>query len=409
MATYTYTALVIQQEPDSDPQAAEMGTLSISASWPLQDLVYIDPDPDDGNVGGLQRTTIRINGELVLPDASGLMAAELVKVDWSGGSAILFAVEYAGQIAFALVDGDDPGITDLATLTGFLAQDPEFSRVTSGDWAPGEMSEYDPTFLLGGLASLIGFSQDDDYVNTLTGIGGQGRFRMRDGDDRFTGSDWREEVYGGNGDDTLSGNDGNDTIYGDAGADRVFGGAGQDSLLGGDGGDRIEGGTGTDYLFGDLGNDSMYGDEQYDELFGNEGSDRMWGGRGSDVLWGEAGKDRLFGDTGNDWLDGGEGDDQLDGGRGVDQLTGGLGADRFTFRSGSGRDVVTDFSVAEGDTLALDAALVGGNRSMSDAQVIALYAFDLGDAVLFDFGGGQMITLFGVAAPGDLDGSITLI
>lgn len=44
----------------------------------------------------------------------------------------------------------------------------------------------------------------------------------------------------------------------------------------------------------------------------------------------------------------GKGDDLLGGGGGRDRLTGGAGSDTFVFRSGDGRDVVTDFDATGG-------------------------------------------------------------
>lgn len=73
----------------------------------------------------------------------------------------------------------------------------------------------------------------------------------------------------------------------------------------------------------------------------------------------------LSGGTGDDALNGGAGDDILIGGAGSDTLAGGLGADSFVWRLadvGDGtdpapHDVVTDFSVAEGDVLDLSSVL----------------------------------------------------
>ncbi len=70
------------------------------------------------------------------------------------------------------------------------------------------------------------------------------------------------------------------------------------------------------------------------------------------------GADHLFGDAGND---------QLFGGPGNDILTGGAGADRFVFSSAAeGRDRITDFHPAEGDTLRLTGALAGASVRMVD-------------------------------------------
>jgi Ca2+-binding RTX toxin-like protein len=58
----------------------------------------------------------------------------------------------------------------------------------------------------------------------------------------------------------------------------------------------------------------------------------------------------LTGNIGNDVLNGGAGNDTLDGGVGADQLTGGTGNDRFVFRTGFGKDTITDFTTGQ-DTL----------------------------------------------------------
>jgi glucose/arabinose dehydrogenase len=68
-----------------------------------------------------------------------------------------------------------------------------------------------------------------------------------------------------------------------------------------------------------------------------DGNDVLYGGTGNDKLYGGVGRDRLFGDGGRDLLDGGVGNDTL---------TGGGGADRFVFKTGSGRDQITDFSAS---------------------------------------------------------------
>lgn len=98
----------------------------------------------------------------------------------------------------------------------------------------------------------------------------------------------------------------------------------------------IEGGPGADLLEGTANDDDLRGYE------------------GNDTLHGLGGADSLRGGKGDDRLDGGEGDDWLAGGRGADTLTGGPGADTFNSFAGAGTDVVTDFSVAEGDRVELD-------------------------------------------------------
>ncbi|MDO8958204.1 MAG: retention module-containing protein [Rhodocyclaceae bacterium] len=83
----------------------------------------------------------------------------------------------------------------------------------------------------------------------------------------------------------------------------------------------------------------------------------------------------LSGGAGADTLSGGVGDDILIGGAGSDTLAGGLGADTFVWRladvgDGTGpapHDLVTDFSVAEGDVLDLSSVL-----SDSAKEIIAV-------------------------------------
>ncbi|MEM9471670.1 MAG: calcium-binding protein [Pseudomonadota bacterium] len=72
------------------------------------------------------------------------------------------------------------------------------------------------------------------------------------------------------------------------------------------------------------------------------------GTRRADTLEGTDGVDFLSGRGGRDVLLGGDGGDFLNGGRGRDILTGGEGADWFVFGR---RDVITDFSVEDGDTI----------------------------------------------------------
>jgi Ca2+-binding RTX toxin-like protein len=107
--------------------------------------------------------------------------------------------------------------------------------------------------------------------------------------------------------------------------------------------------TGTD------GADSLTAGRSDTLLWGAAGNDTLTGGRGEDTLLGGLGADMLFGGRDEDWLLGGAGDDILDGGLGRDVLTGGTGADRFDLRWGGGRDLVTDFSFAEGDRIGLAA------------------------------------------------------
>lgn len=171
------------------------------------------------------------------------------------------------------------------------------------------------------------------------------------GNDTINLSDFADRFEGLGGNDLMSGHGGNDTLYGNEGNDTLRGGEGRDRLYGGSGSDRLEGGGGNDRLYGGSGND---------RLEGGSGTDRLEGGSGADTLEGGSGNDTMLGEDGNDVLRGGAGGDLITGGLGRDVMTGGLGADRFIFTSptqsgtsATTRDVITDFSRAEGDRIDL--------------------------------------------------------
>lgn len=87
-------------------------------------------------------------------------------------------------------------------------------------------------------------------------------------------------------------------------------------------------------------------------LKGTKKADLLDGKQGNDILNGSRGNDVLKGDRGNDTLNGSKGNDYLDGSKGIDILTGGKGAD--VFQISKGVDLVKDFSIKQGDRIALD-------------------------------------------------------
>ncbi len=158
-------------------------------------------------------------------------------------------------------------------------------------------------------------------------------------------------------------------------------------LRGTNGLDRIDAGAGDDWIYGFGGNDTVIGGDGNDFLFGDTGEGRdgfvqslvfNTGAAGNDSILGGAGNDALFGGGGSDTLNGGSGADTLNGGSGRDLLTGGGGGDLFLFDDGdsgpaaSARDVILDFSRAEGDRIDLSA--IDGIADTPVDDPLALFA-----------------------------------
>ncbi len=88
---------------------------------------------------------------------------------------------------------------------------------------------------------------------------------------------------------------------------------------------------------------------------------------------GSQGADTLVGNGGVNVLNGFAGADTLRGGGAMDQLTGGAGADSFVYgaigdspSSAAGRDLITDFSHAQGDRI--DLSLIDANTGVAGDQ-----------------------------------------
>ena len=170
-------------------------------------------------------------------------------------------------------------------------------------------------------------------------------------------------------------------------------------LSGTSGANRLNGNAGDNTIQGEGGDDIIAGGDGMDALFGGDGDDLIYGGGGRAIDWGDiiessaqdTTADLLFGGAGNDVMHGYSGADTLDGGAGDDTMTGGSGRDTFVFREG--RDTITDYSCFA-DTLQLDAASLG-LVGLSDAAILAVGSVVDGDTI-FDFGGGNVLTLEGI-------------
>jgi Ca2+-binding RTX toxin-like protein len=223
-------------------------------------------------------------------------------------------------------------------------------------------------------------------------------------------------LYTFSGNDTLFGGDGNDFISTAKSTDQLFGENGDDTLNGGTGLDTLNGGANTDTadysdrtggvnvnlvnataITGGALNASGFYSGGFTEdrlvsieaVFGSNFSDRLVAGNFAS---------RLEGRGGNDNISGLSGADTLIGGAGNDTLGGGSGNDRFEFAGGFGADRITDF--VEGAGVADVIRLVGlGAAFDSFAEVIAVATQSGGD-VVFNFGGGNTITVASATVAG---------
>lgn len=235
-----------------------------------------------------------------------------------------------------------------------------------------------------------------------------------------------ERVYGSNtGNDTLRGSNDDNFIRGYGGSDIVFDRGGNDIVQLGDGNDTVISGGGVDSYDGGAGgadevsyfyapagigidlrfNSAYAGWAAGDTITGIErvsGSDT-----GNDTIVGSAAVNVLRGNGGGDLLNGFGGNDLIDGGTGNDTLVGGTGADSFVFRQGHQTDRIADFSLADSDLLLLDDALWAG--MLTAAEVIQTFATVIGGNAILDFGGGDLLTLSGLATTQGLDAQITII
>jgi Ca2+-binding RTX toxin-like protein len=269
--------------------------------------------------------------------------------------------------------------------------------------------------------------------------------------ENLTGSAHADSLTGNAGANSLAGGAGNDTLDGGAGADTMAGGNGNDSYFVDDIGDVVletqaglaVGGTDTvhtslaSYTLGANVENGVIATGAAADLTGNALANVLTAGDGDNVLDGGGGNDQVSyasassgvtvslatsgpqntvgsgTDTlisiesllGSDWADsltgsawanrlnGGAGDDTLEGLGGNDNLTGGAGADTFVFGNLSGRDVIQDFSLTDGDLISL-LSNINGSGIVDGTSALARMSDVSGNAVI-DLDLGYTITLLG--------------
>jgi Ca2+-binding RTX toxin-like protein len=319
-------------------------------------------------------------------------------------------------------DGNDTFVLDFSTFTNAL----EFDGSNDSDTLSNgtTYTSIEIFNLTSGAENdlLIGGSFNDN----LLGSGG---------DDYLDGSLGNDSLDGGIGNDTIFGNLGNDTLLGGIGDDSLDGHIGNDSLGGGDGNDTLNGSFGNDSLDGGIGNDTIDGDAGADSLVGGAGNDSYYVDNLGDIISENAseGTDKvkstitytlsnnlemlyllgnkaingtgnilnnlvkgndaantITGGSGNDTLTGNDGNDVLVGGLGNDSLAGNSGADTFTFNvPNEGIDRISDFSLSQGDSIAVSASgfgggLIAGTSITADRFVLGSTAADSFDRFIYN-------------------------
>jgi Ca2+-binding RTX toxin-like protein len=211
---------------------------------------------------------------------------------------------------------------------------------------------------------------------------------------------------------------------GSTGANVMTGGVQNETFQGGAGADSIEGGTGTDTfvlegvttetgsandsigmvvnlsssavtaatIISNVANTFLGGSATtvaagtathlYDEVAALNASvvdqlssiENITGGAGADYIIGSSDNNVLNGAGGADYISGGDGDDTLIGGAGVDTLVGGSGADTFVMDQAlnANRNAITDFTIAQGDVLALSRAVFTNMTGAAGSAVTVL-------------------------------------
>jgi Ca2+-binding RTX toxin-like protein len=166
--------------------------------------------------------------------------------------------------------------------------------------------------------------------------------------------------------ENVDGGQGGDTITGNGAANVIRGFAGNDFLQGAGGADTLDGGIGTDTLTFAFVDNASGVKVDFAAGTGNGGNAEGDSYAKIENVIGTEFADTLIGDGAVN---------VLTGGLGKDGLTGGVGADRFNFASvlespaGAGRDVITDFSRAQGDKINLTSIDAdegaGGNQAFA--------------------------------------------
>ena len=228
-----------------------------------------------------------------------------------------------------------------------------------------------------------------DFDDTITGDAAGNRILGNDGDDTINGAGGNDRLLGGDGNDTINGGDGVDVIFGQAGINNLIGEAGNDFFFSGGGDDSFQGGADFDTVSYLASSSGIVTNMQTGGTGGDAAGDdyslieRMLGSNFADTIRGSDGDETLLANGGDDLIGGGLGNDRLFGGAGDDAFiydTTQDGADQiFNFRAGTlGNELIH---------------IQGGDTNFDTFAEVMAAASQVGNNVVFDFGGGNTMTL----------------
>ena len=250
-----------------------------------------------------------------------------------------------------------------------------------------------------------GMASGDRFTSIQGIIGGNGS-------DNIRGSLEDNVLLGLKGVDWLFGRAGNDVLDGGIGDDVLLGGRNQDTLIGGSGRDRAQYSEALTSVTIDLESPSNNLGEALGDIYigiediaGGKFGDNIYGSFEVNRLFGRDGSDFLWGRGGDDYLNGGSGRDSLYGGTGDDVLRGGSHADTFIFDFG--KDIIEDFSVADGDIIQLSGVSFNGADSPDDINFNVSHTID-GSLVLM-INSENSLTIHGISSLNELYNSVYFV
>lgn len=372
----------------------------LSLTTPLVELF-------DASGQSLTHGHIELAGQIasITPDANGVM-----DINWDDGGAIRTLVldpATAGQLVTpatpAVTALDDAGAqtgpiaagatTDDTTPTFRIAISQTGEAFVELDKDSGNGADYANR---GGGVAITAEDVARGYIDITVPTSGDGHYLawVRVTDDSGSASypvalDFTVQTATGQ---VLAAQHPGDVVIGTAGADTLTA-TDSATLFGGDGNDSISGGSGFNRINGNQGDDTIAGHSTVgDWLSGGQGNDLISAGGGANIVNGNKGDDTLIGGSGHDVLRGGQGADSIVAGSAGSWISGDLGDD--TIQAGAGADIIFTFQGAGADVV------LGFDPIHDQVQVdrgVLYTVTQIGADTIVDLGGGDRLTLMGVA------------